>query len=165
MASLYWNLTMASESLCLIGPQRTNSGLQLSRKIHSFRRRKVVCLLAILKSPNADFFSVLVLGPYLVRGAKLSGSKLAITGDVVNATSLEVFAPKSVKSVTWNGKKVSTQSTEYGSLKASLKAPKSVKLPAFSSWKSNDSLPERFTAYDDSGVAWVGRFGSEQHSP
>ncbi|CAI7599859.1 unnamed protein product [Penicillium glandicola] len=99
--------------------------------------------------------SVFVQGPYLVRGAKLSGSHLAITGDVVNATTLDVFAPKRVKSVTWNGKKVKTHSTEYGSLKGSLGAPASIKLPALTSWKSNDSLPERFTDYDDSGVAWV----------
>lgn len=101
--------------------------------------------------------AVLVQGPYLVRDAKLSGSKLAITGDVVNATTLDVFAPDGVKSVTWNGKKVHTHSTEYGSLKGSLDAPKSIKLPTFTSWKSNDSLPERFTDYDDSGVAWVGK--------
>ncbi|KAJ6073608.1 uncharacterized protein N7446_001385 [Penicillium canescens] len=99
--------------------------------------------------------AVLVQGPYLVRGAKLNGSKLAITGDIVNATTLEVFAPKAVKSVTWNGKSIKTKSTEYGSLKASLDAPKSIKLPAFSSWKAKDSLPERFADYDDSGVAWV----------
>ncbi|KAJ5245543.1 hypothetical protein N7489_005639 [Penicillium chrysogenum] len=99
--------------------------------------------------------SVLIQGPYLVRDAKLSGSKLAITGDVVNATTLDIFAPKGVKSVTWNGKKVDTHSTEYGSLKGSLDAPKSIKLPALTSWKSKDSLPERFTDYDDSGAAWV----------
>jgi hypothetical protein len=118
----------------------------------------VVCFPASFEDLKADLFSVLVLGPYLVRGAKLSGSKLAITGDVINATSLEVFAPESVKSITWNGKNISTRSTEYGSLKTSLKAPTSVTLPAISSWKSNDSLPERFTAYDDSGDAWVGKF-------
>lgn len=100
---------------------------------------------------------VLVQGPYLVRDAKLSGSELAITGDVVNATTLDVFAPHGVKSVTWNGKKVHTHSTEYGSLKGSLDAPKSIKLPTFASWKSKDSLPERFTGYNDSGVAWVGK--------
>jgi beta-galactosidase len=104
------------------------------------------------------FSIVLVQGPYLVRGAKINGSKLAITGDIVNATTLEVFAPKAVKSVTFNGKAVKTKSTEYGSLKASLDAPKSIKLPSFSSWKAKDSLPERFADYDDSGVAWVGKF-------
>ncbi|KAJ5131389.1 Glycoside hydrolase family 35 [Penicillium bovifimosum] len=99
--------------------------------------------------------SVLVQGPYLVRSAKLSGSKLAITGDVVNATTLEIFAPKAVKSVTWNGKKVHTHMTDYGSLMGSLSAPKSIQLPALTTWKSKDSLPERFQSYDDSGAAWV----------
>lgn len=88
----------------------------------------------------------------------MTGSKLAITGDIVNSITLEVFAPKAVKSVTWNGKSIKTKSTEYGSLKASLDAPKSMKLPAFSSWKAKDSLPERFADYDDSGAAWVGKF-------
>ena len=107
--------------------------------------------------------AVLVQGPYLVRNAKLSGSKLAITGDVVNATTLDIFAPKGVKSVTWNGKKVDTHSTEYGSLKGSLDSPKSIQLPALTLWKSEDSLPERFTDYDDSGVAWVGKFPIYEH--
>lgn len=101
--------------------------------------------------------AVLVQGPYLVRGASLSGSKLAVTGDIVNATTLEIFAPKAVKSITWNGKALHTQRTEYGSLKGSIAAPKTVTLPSFKSWKSKDSLPERLTDYDDSGAAWVGK--------
>lgn len=101
--------------------------------------------------------TVLVQGPYLVRGASLSGSKLAVTGDIINATTLEIFAPKAVKSITWNGKTVRTQRTEYGSLKGSIAAPKAVTLPSFKSWKSKDSLPERLTNYDDSGAAWVGK--------
>lgn len=88
----------------------------------------------------------------------MSGSKLAVTGDIINATTLEVFAPKAVKSITWNGKALHTQSTEYGSLKGSIAAPKSLSLPSFGTWKSKDSLPERLTTYDDSGVAWVGKY-------
>lgn len=100
---------------------------------------------------------MLVQGPYLVRGASLSGSKLAVTGDIINATTLEVFAPKAVKSITWNGKTLKTQRTEYGSLKGSIAAPKAVTLPSFKSWKSKDSLPERLADYDDAGAAWVGK--------
>jgi hypothetical protein len=33
----------------------------------------------------------------------------------------------------------------------------SVVVPALASWKSKDSLPERFADYDDSGAAWVGK--------
>lgn len=78
-----------------------------------------------------------------------------MTGDVVNATNLEVFAPKAVTSITWNGKAVKTHRTEYGSLKGHLSAPQQVTLPKLKSWKSKDSLPERFPDYDDSGAAWV----------
>ncbi|KAJ5673660.1 hypothetical protein N7507_002787 [Penicillium longicatenatum] len=99
--------------------------------------------------------SVLIQGPYLVRGASISKSKLAVTGDIVNATTIEVFAPKAVESITWNGKVVKTSRTAYGSLKGSISAPKSVTLPALTSWKAKDSLPERLTSYDDSGAAWV----------
>ncbi|KAI2790701.1 putative beta-galactosidase B [Penicillium oxalicum] len=99
--------------------------------------------------------TVLVQGPYLVRGAGVSGSKLALTGDNTDKTVLEVFAPKNVKSVTWNGKTVHVERTAYGSLKGSVEAPKTIKLPSFGSWKSNDSLPERLASYDDSGAAWV----------
>lgn len=80
-----------------------------------------------------------------------------MTGDIVNATTLEVFAPKAVNSITWNGKALHTQRTDYGSLKGSIAAPKKVTLPSFGSWKSKDSLPERLTTYDDSGAAWVGK--------
>ena len=108
-------------------------------------------------------FPVLVQGPYLVRGAGVSGSKLALTGDNTDKTVLEVFAPKNVKSVTWNGKTVHVERTAYGSLKGSVEAPKTIKLPSFGSWKSNDSLPERLASYDDSGAAWVGKYLSRTY--
>ncbi|KAJ5712093.1 hypothetical protein N7488_006249 [Penicillium malachiteum] len=100
--------------------------------------------------------SVLVSGPYLVRGASQSGSKLALTGDIVNTTTLvEVFAEEKVKTLTWNGNNVKTTRTAYGSLKGYVSAPKAIELPALTSWKYKDSLPERFASYDDSGIAWV----------
>ncbi|PWY89958.1 putative beta-galactosidase B [Aspergillus heteromorphus CBS 117.55] len=99
--------------------------------------------------------AVLVQGPYLVRSASVESSTLELKGDSVNETALEIFAPKTVNSVTWNGKQVKTSKTSYGSLKASIAAPASIKLPALTSWRSNDSLPERLSTYDDSGPAWV----------
>ena len=81
---------------------------------------------------------------------------LELTGDVVNSTSIEVFAPSSVRTVTWNGQSLRTQKTSYGSFKSSLKAPasKSFKAPQVGTWKMKDSLPEREPTYDDSGPAW-----------
>ncbi|XHG07467.1 hypothetical protein AWENTII_010610 [Aspergillus wentii] len=101
--------------------------------------------------------SVLIQGPYLVRGAKITESTLAVTGDSVDATSIEVFAPQTLDTITWNGKEVKTTRTEYGSLRASLAAPPSIKLPSLTSWKTKDSLPERLPSYDDSGEAWAGK--------
>ncbi|KAF2107330.1 glycoside hydrolase superfamily [Lophiotrema nucula] len=100
--------------------------------------------------------SILVQGPYLVRGVSQKGKALALTGDSANATSIEVFASKHVKSLTWNGKSVRASRTSYGSLKAHIASTsKKIKLPALESWKVSDSLPERLPSYDDSGAAWV----------
>ncbi|KAL2871798.1 glycoside hydrolase family 35 protein [Aspergillus lucknowensis] len=99
--------------------------------------------------------SVLVGGPYLVRSSRLSGSMLALRGDSKDETTLEIFAPSKVKKVTWNGKSIKVSRTRYGSLKANLAKPPSIKLPALDGWKTSDSLPERFPAYDDSSPAWV----------
>jgi hypothetical protein len=101
--------------------------------------------------------TVLVHGPYLVRSASISKTTLALRGDSVEKTTLEIFAPHSVRKITWNGKEVQTSHTPYGSLKATLAAPPDIKLPALTSWRSNDSLPERLPLYDDSGPAWIGR--------
>ncbi|RAH41947.1 glycoside hydrolase family 35 protein [Aspergillus brunneoviolaceus CBS 621.78] len=99
--------------------------------------------------------TVLIQGPYLVRSVKEDGNTLEIKGDAVNATEIEVFASKKVKSLTWNGKQIKSTKSAHGSLRASLAAPKAITLPAFTSWRSNDSLPERSVSYDDTGAAWV----------
>ncbi|KKK16977.1 hypothetical protein P175DRAFT_0529889 [Aspergillus ochraceoroseus IBT 24754] len=99
--------------------------------------------------------SVLVSGPYLVRSARVSRSTLTLRGDSKDDTTLEVFAPRTVKKVTWNGRKVKASETPYGSLKIHLAAPPSIKLPTITGWKTADSLPERFPSYDDAGPAWV----------
>ncbi|KAJ6605805.1 glycoside hydrolase superfamily [Mycena sp. CBHHK59/15] len=101
---------------------------------------------------------VFVNGPYLVRSLSISGSQVLVTGDVVNATTLEVFAPARSTSIMWNGKTLATHRTSYGSLKASLAKPtldagtlqKSLTL---SRWRYSDALPEADAAYDDSN--WV----------
>ncbi|GKZ78027.1 hypothetical protein AnigIFM56816_001151 [Aspergillus niger] len=99
--------------------------------------------------------AVLIQGPYLVRSASLEKSTLAIKGDSINETAVEIFAPENVKTITWNGKQLKTSKSSYGSLKATIAAPASIQLPAFTSWKVNDSLPERLPTYDASGPAWV----------
>ncbi|KAH8708643.1 glycoside hydrolase superfamily [Phaeosphaeriaceae sp. PMI808] len=100
--------------------------------------------------------SVLVQGPYLVRSVTIEGDVLALKGDILNTTAIEVFTRKSVASLSWNGKKLHTTRTEYGSLKATVVAFNgTIKLPSLNNWKVHDSLPERLPSYNDNGPAWV----------
>ncbi|OBT57300.1 hypothetical protein VE04_01746 [Pseudogymnoascus sp. 24MN13] len=100
--------------------------------------------------------TVVVQGPYLVRNVAIEKKTIDISGDWSEKTDLEVFAPKAVNSITFNGKKIQIRKTLYGSLIGTLKASThsvdSIKssLPALTSWKVNDGLPERKAAYDDS---------------
>ncbi|CAE7133094.1 unnamed protein product, partial [Rhizoctonia solani] len=102
--------------------------------------------------------SVFVFGPYLVRGATIKGTQLAITGDLKSGatTELEVLAPSTVKSVYWNGKAVSVSKTATGTLKGSIGVKDlTPKLPDLKSleWRCADSLPEVAIGFDDS--KWV----------
>ncbi|CAK5270671.1 unnamed protein product [Mycena citricolor] len=100
--------------------------------------------------------TLLVGGPYLLRTATISGSTLALVGDLNATVPLTVFGPPGVKHVTWNGAAVHTTSASAGSLVGSL-APRSaatkIKIPKLAGWKYADSLPEIQSAFDD--ASWV----------
>ena len=87
---------------------------------------------------------------------------MSLTGDWLNATNVEVFAPQSISEVTFNGMNIHVTRTPYGSLVGHLQAsPHSInsiaaQLPALDKWKVADGLPERNASYDDS--RWVGMF-------
>jgi hypothetical protein len=98
---------------------------------------------------------VLVQGPYLVRTVSNSDGVLALKGDIMNTTSIEVFASANAETLSWNGQELTTSRTAYGSLKAMVSAFNgTIKLPSLDTWKVHDSLPERLPSYNDSGVAW-----------
>ncbi|KAH7075575.1 glycoside hydrolase superfamily [Paraphoma chrysanthemicola] len=100
--------------------------------------------------------SVLVQGPYLVRSVSKDRDVLALKGDILKTTAIEVFASKHVNKLSWNGQRLHTSRTKYGSLKATVAAFNgTIKLPALDTWKVQDTLPERLPSYDDSGAAWV----------
>jgi hypothetical protein len=79
-----------------------------------------------------------------------------LTGDWSNTTDLEVFAPSSIAHVRFNGDEIPVSKTSYGSLVGSLGTSSNTiasiqaQLPALTSWKVNDGLPERNSSYDDS---------------
>ncbi|KAF1945159.1 putative beta-galactosidase B [Clathrospora elynae] len=100
--------------------------------------------------------SVLVQGPYLVRSVALEADILSLKGDIMNSTTVEVFACKSAQTLSWNGKELQTSRTPYGSLKATVAAFNStIQLPSLENWKVNDGLPEKLPEYNDSSAAWV----------
>ncbi|KAJ7327585.1 glycoside hydrolase family 35 protein [Mycena albidolilacea] len=99
--------------------------------------------------------TVLVGGPYLVRNATISGSQLALLGDLNTTVPLTVVAPSTVKTVTWNGASVQLTAgvTATGGFTATLAprtAVKTVAVPKLTGWKFKDSLPEIGATFDDS---------------
>lgn len=98
---------------------------------------------------------MLVQGPYLVRGASIEMSNLALYGDIDGPTNVTVFTSKQVRSITWNGKPVRALKEVGGGLVARIGRPTmNLTLPTITGWKSMDSLPEKQINYDDSGPAW-----------
>jgi beta-galactosidase GanA len=99
--------------------------------------------------------AVLVRGPALVRKATLRGGVLALTGDTREQTSLEVWAPKSVRNVTWNGTRVATASGMGNTLLArtALPGPEPITVPQLTQWRMQPGTPEASITFDDS--AWL----------
>ncbi|PVH69260.1 glycoside hydrolase family 35 protein [Cadophora sp. DSE1049] len=99
--------------------------------------------------------TVLVRGPYLVRGASIKSKTLELTGDWDKKTDVEIWAPKSVEKVEFNGKSLSVKKTGSGSLIGTLESSKhtiqtiQADLPKLK-WKVADGLPEVDPKYDDS---------------
>ncbi|MEP9402309.1 glycoside hydrolase family 35 protein [Sphingomonas silueang] len=96
---------------------------------------------------------VLVRGPALLRSAKVGGGAISLTGDTRAATPLEVWTPKTVRSVTWNGRRVATASGTAGSIvaRAALPGPAPVTLPVLAEWRTAPGTPEAEPGFDDSG--------------
>lgn len=73
--------------------------------------------------------------------------------------------------VTFNGKAVRVSLSNYGTLVGTLEASHvsvssvQASIPALSSWKVADSLPERFANYSDTGKAWVAASDTSTPNP
>ena len=104
--------------------------------------------------------SILVGGPYLVRGASLSGSTLALRGDLKTDVRLTVIAPRNIRSITWNEEPVSgdfsvaSSLSSIGGFVGQLRTRHSfttgVSVPKLTGWKFQDSLPEIQKTFNDS---------------
>ncbi|KIJ64658.1 glycoside hydrolase family 35 protein [Hydnomerulius pinastri MD-312] len=102
--------------------------------------------------------SILVGGPYLVRNATISGSTLALRGDLNESVRLTVIAPETVKAITWNGIPIPADATAaatltpQGGFSAQLSPSSSaagIVPPPLTGWKYANSLPEIQSNFSD----------------
>ncbi|HJS11863.1 glycoside hydrolase family 35 protein [Sphingopyxis sp.] len=96
---------------------------------------------------------VLQHGPALVRSARATGSTLALAGDTAGETSLEIWAPNTLRTVTWNGAAIATTRSASGSRVANraLPGPADFALPMLANWRMAHGSPEAAPDFDDSG--------------
>ncbi|TFK68585.1 hypothetical protein BDN72DRAFT_949374 [Pluteus cervinus] len=109
--------------------------------------------------------SVLIHGPYLVRGAADAGDTLELKGDLNSTTTIDIYAPSRFKSFTWNGIPLSLTKSDTGSLQGTIAFPDplsdvavSAKIPKLDTleWRCADSLPEVGASdFDDTNSHWV----------
>lgn len=93
---------------------------------------------------------VLVIGPQLVRSARIDGRRLALRGDTAEATTATVYAPASVAKVTWNGTRVHAWRTRTGALRIDLRGVRQLPGSTLTHWRTESSDPEREPGFDDS---------------
>ncbi|KAF9524253.1 glycoside hydrolase family 35 protein [Crepidotus variabilis] len=103
--------------------------------------------------------TILIGGPYLVREAIITGTTLALRGDLKEDARITIIAPKALRSISWNGQIITADLTASShispssgfigqvSTKTSLGG---VHLPKLTGWKYKDSLPELQHTFDDS---------------
>lgn len=82
---------------------------------------------------------------------------MKLTGDIANATTITVFAPKSISDLSWNGNSLSFTSAGSGIFTAELNAAAQFTLPDLGGWKYTDGLPEIQSNYSATSDAWVGK--------
>ncbi|MFD5077706.1 beta-galactosidase [Streptomyces sp. NPDC058371] len=107
---------------------------------------------------------VLVHGPALLRTAALRGATVRLTGDTVEDTDLEVWAPRGVREVVWNNGTSRCRTTTSGSLRTEQRLPGvgPVALPALTHWRHRLENPESEPGFDDS--SWPAAEKTTSHS-
>jgi hypothetical protein len=103
--------------------------------------------------------SVLVGGPHLVRNASLSGTTLALRGDLNTSAPLVIIGSETIDSVTWNGAAVTLNASAAAAISAhggvlvgevTMASTQGIAVPELTGWKFAGSLPEASAAFDDS---------------
>ncbi|MDQ0990665.1 beta-galactosidase [Streptomyces sp. V3I7] len=112
--------------------------------------------------------TVLVYGPALLRHAALDGATVHLTGDVVQATGVEVWGPRGIGNMVWNGRRLPCRPTLSGSLTAdapALAAVPRTALPELGGWRRKAENPEADPKFDDSTWTVADRTTSYSTTP
>ena len=108
--------------------------------------------------------AALVRGPALVREASVSGDALALMGDTMKPSTLEVWTSGSVSTITWNGKALCVGATASGSLQTStsLAGAAQISLPDIwkGHWLRRPGSPQSAYDFDDSGWETASKTGT-----
>ena len=94
---------------------------------------------------------VLVRGSHLLRTASVANGVLALTGDVGDDGSVEVFG--GTDQISWNGTTVRTTANPAGGRSGTVPTAQPVTLPALTGWRQQQESPESARGFDDS--SWV----------
>lgn len=112
--------------------------------------------------------TLLVYGPALLREVALRDGTAQLTGDTIEQTGLEVWAPRGIDQVTWNGRPVDTRPSGTGSLVARRMLPgvPPVRLPTLEGgWRRRTENPESAPDFDDSAWRTADRTTSHSVTP
>ncbi|CAI6088795.1 unnamed protein product [Clonostachys chloroleuca] len=102
-----------------------------------------------LVKPDEHLF---VLGPYLVRSARIANKVLHISGDNDVATKLEAYVGQEIETVVWNGLRLAAEKTAYGAVTVDIPGAddRTISLPPLKDWNSEDGAPEIRPDFNDS---------------
>lgn len=93
-----------------------------------------------------------------MRNATISGTQLALRGDLNTSARLTVIAPPTIRTITWNGERVSSDASATSSLTSRggfigqlqvARTASAITVPKLSNWKFADSLPEIQNNFSD----------------
>jgi hypothetical protein len=109
---------------------------------------------SIDQAPHDNSNAIILKAGYLVRTAKVSGTTLALTGDLnTTTTPLEILGGASnITALTFNGETFPFNTSQAGTITSTLTySTPDIKVPSLSSlsWKYLDTLPELSSTYSD----------------
>ncbi|KAF2266782.1 hypothetical protein CC78DRAFT_107270 [Lojkania enalia] len=122
--------------------------------VHLLDRNTAYNYWSVDQGPHDSSSPIILQAGYLMRSAKVTGTELALIGDMNSTTPIEIIggAPPGITKLTFNGHEFDFKVDKNGIVIANIDYPKPrLNIPHLDSlkWKYIDSLPELSSTYDD----------------